>query len=105
MRFGASIKQTNVLGLGDNVKNNMKMSTNPSGVTPLGLIVAALIICVLASLAVPRLREASRGEETSGPPRVLATFEPAVSAAAGVVGSGVVVTCGSCVPEAGTSRR
>jgi len=65
-------------------------------ITPLGLIVAALIICLLASLAVPRLREASRGEEVSGPPRVLATFEPAVSA-----GVGVVVTCGSCVPVRG----
>jgi len=83
----------------------MKMSTNTTSVTPLGLVVAALIICVLASLAVPRLREASRGEEASGSPRVLATFEPAVSAAAEVVGAGVVVTCKSCVPEAGTSRR
>ena len=80
------------------------MSTNTTNITPLGLIVAALIFCVLASLAVPRLREASRGEEASDPPRVLATFEPDVSAA-GVVGAGVVVTCGSCVPEAGTSRR
>jgi ABC-type Zn uptake system ZnuABC Zn-binding protein ZnuA len=83
----------------------MKMSTNKPGVTPLGLVVAALIVCVLASLALPRLRDASRGEEASGPPRVLATFEPAVSVAAEVVGSGVVVTCRSCVPESGTSRR
>ena len=81
------------------------MSTNKPGVTPLGLIVAALIICVLASLALPRLREASRVEEASGPPRVLATFEPSVSAGSGVVGSGVVVTCGSCAPEVGTPRR
>jgi hypothetical protein len=76
------------------------MSTNKPGVTPLGLVVVALIICVLASLAVPRLREASRGEEASGSPRVLATFGPDVSA-----GVGVVVTCRSCIPEVGTSRR
>jgi len=81
------------------------MSTNKTNITPLGLVVAALIICVLASLAVPRLREASRREEASDPPRVLATFEPAVPAAAEVVGSGVVVTCKSCVPEVGTPRR
>ena len=81
------------------------MSTNKSNITPTGLIVAALIISLLASLALPRLRESSRGEEASAPPRVLATFESAVSAAAGVVGSGVVVTCKSCVPESGTSRR
>jgi len=67
-------------------------------ITPLGLIVAALIISILASLALPRLRESSRGEEASGSPRVLATFESAVPAGAGVVGSGVVVTCKSCDP-------
>ena len=81
------------------------MSANKSNITPTGLIVAALIVCVLASLALPRLRKASRGEEASGPPRVLATFEPAVSAAAEVVGAGVVVTYRSCVPESGTPRR
>jgi len=81
------------------------MSNDKSNITPIGLVVAALIICVLVSLAVPRLREASRGEEASGASRVLATFEPAVSAAAVVVGAGVVVTCKSCVPEAGTLRR
>jgi type II secretory pathway pseudopilin PulG len=67
-------------------------------ITPLGLIVAALIISLLASLALPRLRDASRGEEASGSPRVLATFEQDVSAGSGVVGSGVVVTCVSCDP-------
>jgi type II secretory pathway pseudopilin PulG len=81
------------------------MSANKPNITPLGLIVAVLIVCVLVSLAVPRLREASRGEEASGASRVLATFEPAVSAAAEVVGVGVVVTCRSCVPESGTPRR
>jgi len=59
------------------------MSNNKKSITPLGLIVATLIICLLASLALPRLRESSRGEEASGSPRVLATFESAVSAAVG----------------------
>jgi len=50
------------------------MSTNKSNITPIGLVVAALIICILALIAIPRLREASRGEEASWAPKVLATF-------------------------------
>jgi len=50
------------------------MSNDKPNITPLGLVVAALIICILALIAIPRLREASRGEEASGSSKVLATF-------------------------------
>jgi len=50
------------------------MSINTPNITPIGIVVAALIICILALIAIQRLRDASRGEETSGSPKVLATF-------------------------------
>ena len=50
------------------------MSNNKNNITPIGLVVAALIICILALIAIPRLREASRGEETLGSSKVLAAF-------------------------------
>jgi Tfp pilus assembly protein PilE len=50
------------------------MSNNKNNITPIGLVVVALIICILALIAIPRLREASRGEEVSGSSKVLATF-------------------------------
>jgi len=43
-------------------------------ITPIGLVVVILIICILALIAFPCLRDASRGEEASWSPKVLATF-------------------------------
>jgi Tfp pilus assembly protein PilE len=48
--------------------------SNSNNITPIGIVVAILIICILALIAIPRLREASRGEEASGAPKVLTTF-------------------------------
>jgi len=46
------------------------------GVTPLGLAVAALILCLLASLAVPRLQAVSADRARPEAQRVLSSFEP-----------------------------
>jgi len=65
-------------------------NNNPPKITPIGIITAIMIICILALIAVPRFREAS------APPkevRVLATFGQNVSATAEVV---VNVSCGTC---------
>jgi len=72
------------------------MSNYTPNITPIGIVVAVLIICILALIAIPRLREASRGEEASGSPKVLATFGWDSSGVAEGGEVGVVVTCGTC---------
>jgi hypothetical protein len=44
--------------------------------SPLGLAVAALVICLLASLALPRLRAVSEEQNQPEAPRVLSAFSP-----------------------------
>jgi len=48
---------------------------NQNSVTPLGLVVAALILCLLASLAIPRLQAVSADRTRPEPPRILSSFD------------------------------
>jgi len=54
----------------------MSISKPKSGVTPLGLAVAALILCLLATLSVPRLQAISADRARPEGQRVLSAFEP-----------------------------
>jgi len=65
-------------------------NNNPPKITPIGIITAIMIICILALIAVPRFREASEPAQEA---RVLAVFGGDVSATAEV---GVNVSCGTC---------
>jgi len=49
----------------------------PNPVTPLGLALAALILCLLASLAIPRLQAVSADRARPEPPRILSSFPAA----------------------------
>jgi len=62
----------------------------PSAVTPLGLAVAALILCLLASLAIPRLKAVSADRSRPEPPRIISSFES--SRLPSIDSIGVVVT-------------
>jgi len=62
-----------------------------SGITPLGLAVAALILCLLATLAIPRLQAVSADRARPEPLRILSSFEPSdLPAVMSGVGGGVV---------------
>jgi Tfp pilus assembly protein FimT len=50
---------------------------NESAVTPLGLAVAVLIICLLASLAIPKLQSVSADRTRPEAPRILSSSESA----------------------------
>ena len=67
----------------------MSISKPDNGVTPLGLAVAALILCLLASLAIPRLQAISADRARPEPPRILSSFDssdlPAVMSGGRVV--------------------
>jgi len=63
---------------------------NPErGVTPLGLAIAALILCLLASLAVPRLQAVSADRARPEGQRVLQSSAPSCSYAVMSGGCGV----------------
>ena len=48
---------------------------NENSVTPLGLAVAVLIICLLATVAIPRLKAASADRARPESPRILSAYE------------------------------
>jgi hypothetical protein len=72
---------------------------NQPRVTPLGLAVAILIICLLATLAIPRLQAVSADRNRPESPRILSAFDssglPAVMSG---VGTGGGVSAASATP-------